>query len=54
MFRCNDANAVELHRQEVEAAFKKAEEEYLKEHPEAKDIKLKHDPKEHIGMHLHF
>lgn len=34
-----------MHQKEMEEAYKKATEEYLKLHPEAKDIELKYDPK---------
>ncbi|CAF0787945.1 unnamed protein product [Brachionus calyciflorus] len=35
----------ELHRTEMEEAYKKATEEFYTLHPDKKDIKLKHDPK---------
>ena len=35
----------EIHQNEMEEAYKKATEEYMKLHPEAKEIELKYDPK---------
>jgi hypothetical protein len=35
----------EVHKNEMESAYKKATEEYMALHPEAKDIEMKYDPK---------
>lgn len=43
---CADYNNMdEIHRKEMEEAYKKAFDEYLIEHPEARQIELKYDPK---------
>lgn len=49
--RCGEGNMAKVHRQEMEVAAREAKEEYLRDHPEAADVKLKYDPLKHIPDH---
>jgi hypothetical protein len=40
-----NSDVEEIHKKEMQEAYKKATEEYMALHPEAKDIELKYDPK---------
>ncbi|XP_033735539.1 uncharacterized protein LOC117324038 [Pecten maximus] len=44
----NYQDSSELHVKEMEAAAEEARQQYLKDHPEAKDMVLKYDPVNHI------
>ena len=48
VFRCNEGDMNKLHQEEMERAAEEAKNEYLRDHPEAAVINLKHNPVEHI------
>ena len=46
---CNNANANQIHKEEVAQALKDAKESYLREHPEERDLVLKYNPEQHLA-----
>ncbi|XP_076442029.1 uncharacterized protein LOC143281024 isoform X2 [Babylonia areolata] len=50
---CSEQDMNKLHREEMERAAREAKEEYLRLHPEAASLQLKHDPTHHIPPPTH-